>query len=291
MSTQKEIEKAITQATGEKARITDFRSATGGCINNSRIVHLEDDRRFFIKSPPGGEQYPGMFAAEFRGLSLMADTSTIRVPQPVCHDNHFIVLEAFSECTPSNNWFETLGRQLAELHLATRQPRFGFETDNYIGSTPQPNSWTEDWQAFWRDQRIGWQLEILSSKLPADDPIFNLGDRLMVRMAELLGDINEPGVLLHGDLWSGNAAATGSGDPIMFDPACYFGHREAELGIMRMFGGFGPRCEDAYNEVWSWDKDMEERMPLYRLYHELNHLNLFGRSYYQSCVDTIQQLL
>ncbi|NNE38684.1 MAG: phosphotransferase [Gammaproteobacteria bacterium] len=291
MSNQKEIENAITEATGEKAKIVDFRSASGGCINNSRIISLKDGRQYFVKSSPGGAHYPGMFAAEYNGLNLMAATNTIRVPGPVAYNNDYLILEVFTECSQSAEWLERLGRQLAELHLATRQSQFGFETDNYIGSTQQPNTWTDNWLAFWRDQRIGWQLELLSNKLSADDPIFNLGDRLLAKMDEMLGNLDEPAVLLHGDLWSGNAAAIDKGEPIIFDPASYYGHREAELGIMRMFGGFGPRCEDAYHEVWPWDKGKEERIPLYRLYHELNHLNLFGRSYYQGCIDTMNQLL
>ncbi len=291
MSSQKEIEQAITEATGEKARIVDFRTTGGGCINNSRIATLKDGREFFIKSSPGGEHYPGMFVAEYNGLRLMAATNTVRVPGPVAYNNHYIVLEVFTECAQSNEWLEMLGRQLAEMHLATRQSQFGFETDNYIGSTPQPNTWMDNWLAFWRDQRIGWQLELLSGKLAADDPIFSLGDRLLAKMDDFLGGVDETAVLLHGDLWSGNAAAIDSGFPIIYDPACYYGHREAELGIMRMFGGFGPRCEDAYHEIWPWEKDKEDRVPLYRLYHELNHLNLFGRSYYQACIDTMNQVL
>ncbi len=291
MSTQKQIERAIGQATGEKSKIIDFRSVSGGCINNSRFITLEDGRKYFLKTPPGGAQYPGMFAAEYCGLELIASANAIRVPKPVTYDNQFIVLEAFVECPAPADWLEKLGHQLAQLHLATRQNQFGFEMDNYIGSTPQPNTWTNNWSAFWRDQRIGWQLELLTSKLAIDDPIFKLGDRLIAKLDDLLGDIDEPAVLLHGDLWSGNAAVAEPGAPIIFDPACYYGHREAELGIMRMFGGFGPRCEDAYNEVWPWDKYKEDRIPLYRLYHELNHLNLFGRTYYQACIDSMQQLI
>ncbi len=107
----------------------------------------------------------------------------------------------------------------------------------------------------------------------------------------LLGEIDEAAVLLHGDLWSGNAAADEKGEPIIYDPASYYGHREAEIGMMRMFGGFGPRCEAAYDEVWPLTAGAEQRITLYRLYHELNHLNLFGSSYYQSCISTMESLL
>ncbi|MDX1519041.1 MAG: fructosamine kinase family protein, partial [Gammaproteobacteria bacterium] len=124
-----------------------------------------------------------------------------------------------------------------------------------------------------------------------DSELIRLGDRLLNRLDMYLGEIDEPAVLLHGDLWSGNAASDSDGNPVIFDPASYFGHREAEIGMMRMFGGFGPVCEAAYEEVWPFADGSEERINLYRLYHELNHLNLFGQGYYQSCLNTIQGLL
>jgi fructosamine-3-kinase len=290
VSIQRDIEQAITHATGLKAGIVDYRTASGGSINNSRIVSLSDGRTYFIKSPPGGAQYPGMFAAEFKGLELLAAADAVRVPKPIVYDRHFIVLETFSETARPDDWHEKLGQQLALLHLRTKTESFGFEMDNYIGTTPQPNTWTGRWLDFWRDQRLGWQLELYSKKTGEDDYLLQLGDRLMAKLEEFIGDVDEPAVLLHGDLWSGNAAADESGQPIVYDPACYYGHREAELGIMRMFGGFGPRCEAAYNEVWPWEDGLEQRVAVYRLYHELNHLNLFGKSYYQSCIATLESL-
>lgn len=291
MSNQREIEKAITKATGKTARFQDFRTATGGSINNSKIVNLEDGRTYFIKCSPGGNHYPGMFAAEYKGLQLLRSAGTIRVPEPVTFDNNFIVLETFHESEKTGSWLEKLGQQLAQLHISSQSDRFGFEMDNYLGTTLQPNGRTENWLNFWRDQRLGWQLEVYSRKSGADDLLLQMGDRLMAILDSLLGGIHEPPVLLHGDLWSGNAAADENGQPVIYDPACYYGHREAELGIMRMFGGFGPRFEAAYNEVWPWQDGIEERVPVYRLYHELNHLNLFGRSYYQSCISTLNSLL
>lgn len=291
MSLQNEIEKAISLSTGKQARFRDYRTASGGSINNSKIVNLEDGRTYFIKCSPGGDHYPGMFAAEFKGLQLLISSGTIRIPEPVIFDKNFIVLEIFRESQKTDAWLEKLGRQLAHLHSSSRSDRFGFEMDNYLGTSPQPNGRTDNWLNFWRDQRLGWQLELYSRKTGADDLLLQLGDRLMANLEKFLGDINEPPVLLHGDLWSGNAAADENGEPVIFDPACYYGHREAELGIMRMFGGFGPRFEAAYNEVWPWQDGLEERVAVYRLYHELNHLNLFGRSYYQSCIDTLNSLL
>lgn len=113
----------------------------------------------------------------------------------------------------------------------------------------------------------------------------------MQRLDTYLDCVNEPAVLLHGDLWSGNAMADELGSPVILDPACYYGHREAEFGMMRLFGGFGPKCEAAYAEIWPFEPGFEQRFRLYQLYHELNHLNLFGHAYYAACDSSITSLL
>lgn len=291
MKLRKRIEDAITAATGEKAAFDRSRAVAGGCINDSRMLTLKDGREFFIKTGGGAALYPGFFESEFVALLLLGDPGVIRIPRPVAFGEEFIVIEAFHEGKPLQDWRERLGRQLAQLHLATRTDRFGFERDNYLGTTQQPNDWSADWVAFWRERRLGWQLELFARKADSGDPLLAMGDRLLARLDDLLGDVDEPAVLLHGDLWAGNAAADENGEPILFDPASYYGHREAEIGMMRLFGGFGPRCEAAYNEVWPLPPGSEERIALYRLYHELNHLNLFGRAYYQTCLATMESLL
>jgi protein-ribulosamine 3-kinase len=291
MSLQARIESAITQATGEPAHFSDSRTSYGGSINDSRVVSLSDGRQFFIKTHAAAAKYPGMFALEFEALKLLTAANVIRVPQAIACDDDFIVMEAYNEGGRKNDWPERMGRQLAQLHLATQTNRYGFERDNYIGTTLQVNTWTDNWLDFWREQRLGHQLKLFANKTSSDDRLLKLGERLMTKLDEFLGEIDEDAVLLHGDLWSGNAAADEKGEPIIYDPASYYGHREAEIGMMRMFGGFGPRCEAAYEEVWPFVAGAEQRISLYRLYHELNHLNLFGRSYYQSCISTMESLL
>lgn len=291
MKLQEQIEDALSGATGQPARIRSFRTLAGGSINDSRLIFLRDGREYFLKTHIGAAAYPGMFAAEFKSLGLLSAAGVIRIPQPIVCGDGFIVLEAFREGGRKTDWPELIGRQLALLHRQTRHEKFGFEQDNYLGTTPQPNQWTDDWLSFWSEHRLGWQLKLFAGKTGADDPLLDLGDRLLSRLDKYLSAVNEPAVLLHGDLWSGNAAADENGDPIIFDPASYYGHREAEIGMMRLFGGFGPRCEAAYSEVWPLAAGAEERITLYRLYHELNHLNLFGRSYYQGCISTMKQLL
>jgi len=291
MSIHQAVESAIKDATGSRAKVKQTRTVQGGSINNSQIVTLKDGHEFFVKSYLNEAQFPGMFEAEYKSLQQLAATHTINVPKPIACRSNFIILEVFHAADRQHDWHEKIGQQLAQLHLATRSEQFGFEVDNYLGLSPQPNSWTDDWLSFWRDQRLGWQLELYARKTDSTDRLLEMGDRLMVRLHDLIGGINEPAVLLHGDLWSGNSAANEIGEPVIFDPASYYGHREAEFGMMRMFGGYGPRCEAAYNEVWPWQEGAEQRIALYRLYHELNHLNLFGKSYYSTCLATMEKLV
>jgi fructosamine-3-kinase len=291
MSLDRRIEQAITAASGQAAQFRQSRSISGGSINHCRLVTLRDGRRLFLKTHPASANYPGMFATEYQGLSLLAAPGVIHVPRALACDEDFIVMEAFTASAPAPDWQELMGRRLALLHQATRREAFGFDADNFLGATPQPNAWRDRWLDFWREQRLGWQLQLFSRNTGADDGLLVLGDRLLARLDELLGDVDEPAVLLHGDLWSGNAAADEQGEPIIYDPACYYGQREAEIGMMRLFGGFGPRCEAAYGEVWPLLPGADRRITLYRLYHELNHLNLFGRGYYNTCIATMNQLL
>lgn len=291
MSLQARIESAITEATGEPAHFADSHVRHGGSINDSRVVTLSDGGQVFIKTHADAANLPAMFALEFEALKLLSSPNVIRIPRAITYGDDFIVMEAFSDAGRQSNWPELMGRQLAQLHQATLNDRYGFERDNYIGTTRQINTWSDNWLVFWREYRLGAQLSLFSSRTNENDRLLKLGSRLMEKLDDLLGGVDEPAVLLHGDLWSGNAAADEKGEPIIYDPASYYGHREAEIGMMRMFGGFGPRCEAAYEEVWPLVAGAEQRITLYRLYHELNHLNLFGSGYYESCISTMKSLL
>lgn len=291
MTLQSRVEAAISSCTEKEAEFADSKTAQGGCINDSQIVTLKDGRQFFVKTNPESKTHPGLFEAEYDALLLLAEPSVIHVPKPIACSDDFIVIETFIEGAPAADWQEQMGRNLAELHIATKTERFGFDKDNYLGMSKQINSWQDNWLSFWREQRLGLQLKRLSMITDKSDPILTKGEKLMSRLESLLGDIEEPAVLLHGDLWSGNAAANEQGQPVIFDPASYYGHREAEIGMMRMFGGFDTRCEAAYAEVWPLQDGSEQRISLYRLYHEINHFILFGYNYYRSCITTIDSLI
>jgi len=284
--TQEKISKVLNQA----VTIINRRAVTGDSINHCELVTVDHGEEFFVKTH-ASQTIPGMYAAEANALELLAAPGTISVPRPLYFDDDYLVLEAFREGSPGPDWHAQMGRGLALLHQATQQPRFGFDCDNYLGTTPQINIWQDNWLKFWREQRLGFQFSLLRKKMGSDDPLLTLGKMLLNQLDLLLTCEDEPAVLLHGDLWSGNAAANEKGEPVIFDPASYYGHREAEIGMMRLFGGFSRECEDAYQEVWPLQLGHDRRIEVYKLYHQLNHLNLFGNSYYNACLDTVRRLL
>ena len=291
MTLQARIEAAISNNTDQEAEFVESKQTYGGCISDSQIVTLKDNRQFFIKTHAHANEFSGLYKTEFTALQLLAEPDVIHVPKPIAYADDFIVMEIFKEGTKAKDWQEQMGRRLAELHKATQKTQYGFIEDNYLGTSKQINTWSDSWLAFFREQRLGYQLKLFSEKTNLDDPLLKAGEQLLNKLDTLLGHITEPAVLLHGDLWSGNAAANQKGEPVIFDPASYYAHRETEIGMMRLFGGFGSGCEAAYAEVWPFEEGAEQRIALYRLYHELNHLNLFGTSYYQTCLKTINTLL
>lgn len=284
------IEQALSELKQEDIRIENRQQAFGGCIHNSQSLRLSDGSQYFVKNHPQADLYPGLFAAEFKALSLIYQTRTIRVPEPILYEDDFILMEYFQQGEKSNRWHEEIGQRLAQMHLKTQTDEYGFDEDNYLGTSKQINSKTQNWLEFWCENRLAYQLNLFSKKA-GNDVLIKKGYKLVDNLDAILEAIEEPPVLLHGDLWSGNASADELGAPIIFDPASYYGHREAEIGMMRMFGGFGPRVEAAYEEIWPLQDGSERRIRLYRLYHELNHLNLFGGAYYTACLSSIDSLL
>jgi fructosamine-3-kinase len=232
-----------------------------------------------------------MFEAEAAGLAEMAGTNSIRVPGPLCTGveggRAFIAME-YVALGGGHGDAVAAGRQLAEMHRSTRRC-FGWDRDNTIGSTPQPNAQRDDWIGFWSDQRLGFQLE-LAAKNGYSGRIQRRGERLRQGLGALL-DHAPAASLLHGDLWSGNLGYAADGQPVIFDPACYFGDREADLAMTELFGGFGGAFRAAYEEAWPLSTGYSVRKQLYNLYHILNHLNLFGGGYLSQADSMIDRLL
>ncbi len=214
----------------------------------------------------------GMFEAEAIGLKALAMAEAIRVPEVyltgVTDPLSWIVMEYVVFGASTRKGQSALGVQLAKQHRVTSD-RFGFECDNTIGSTPQRNRYCESWVEFLRDQRLGFQFA-LAAKSGAQ---FTGKDRLLAALPEFFTEYAPEPSLLHGDLWSGNVSFSFGNEPIVFDPAVYYGDREAEFGIITMFGGFDQSFFEAYEEAFPFQSGSENRRDLYLLYHQLNHFN------------------
>ena len=250
---------------------------SGGCIHRCYEVRIGGARRFLKTN---GVEYADAFAAEANGLRALRDVG-LRAPEPLAcgfvGEDAYLLLE-FLELTRRGD-FAALGRMLASAHRRPAQ-RFGWARDNYIGSTPQKNAWCEDWAEFWLTRRLQPQVEWARGKgfnLPTIDPL------------PFLRDHKPQPSLLHGDLWSGNAGFTKDG-PVVFDPAVYYGDREADLAMTELFGGFPREFYRAYDEAFPLEAGYEKRKHLYNLYHLLNHLNIFGGGYLAQVKKTLRLL-
>ena len=277
-------------ATGQPFLIKQTHSVSGGCINSAFIIE-SDSQSFFIKLNQSG--LLSMFEAEFAGLEEISKSETVKVPQPiVCGisaDKAFIILEKISIGSRNANSDVKLGQQLAALHQIN-QPYYGWQQNNTIGSTEQINDSSDDWLSFWREHRLGFQLS-LAEKKGYGGSLISSGERLSESLDCFFSNYTLHPSLLHGDLWSGNASTTKSGEPIIYDPACYYGDREADIAMTELFGGFGSNFYAAYNESLPLDSNYRIRKTLYNLYHILNHLNLFGAGYLHQAENMINSLL
>lgn len=221
-----------------------------------------------------------MFEAEADGIRELRSANAIRVPDVlgcgVENGKSFIVLERFAFDRPTVETEKQLGQCLAKLHRHTAD-RFGWFRDNTIGPTPQINTWSDDWITFFRVHRLEFQLELAAANgygADTNEP----GNALANGLSDLFAGYEPVASLLHGDLWSGNWGSV-DGEPVVFDPAVYYGDRESDIAMTMLFGGFGEPFYKAYEESWPMAPGHEQRLKLYQLYHVLNHLNLFGSSY------------
>jgi fructosamine-3-kinase len=280
----------IEAATGKNLQQARVSSIGGGCINSA--FRLDDgDNSFFIKV--NSPNLAAMFEAEAHGLQEMKATHSIRVPEVLSFgvaDGHsYLALEYIPLGSLRGRAAAEMGEQLAQMHKV-EQAYFGWHMDNTIGSTPQINDRSHDWLSFWQQERIGQQLRFAASN-GFGGRLQSQGEKLLVHMDQLLAGHEPHPALLHGDLWGGNAAADDAGNPVIFDPACYYGDREADLAMTELFGGFGGDFFAAYNAVSPVDSGYHMRKTLYNLYHIINHLNLFGGGYLGQAESMIDRLL
>jgi fructosamine-3-kinase len=288
MNLWQHLEQQITQLTGSSFHIHNTQSVGGGCVNPAFNV-TDNGRSYFIKT--NSASYAYMFEAEAEALREMAATKTVRVPEPVCYgvygDQCYVVMEHL-ELGGSADMVR-LARQFAAMHRVTAD-RFGWHIDNTIGATPQPNTQSDNWIEFWREQRLGFQLET-AARNGYGGELQRLGECLLSDMPALFVNHEPLPSMLHGDLWGGNYGALRDGTPVIFDPALYYGDREADLAMTTLFGGFGGRFYTAYNEAWPLDQGYEVRKTFYNIYHVINHLNMFGGGYHGQAISMIERVL
>ena len=286
------ISDQISAAIGAAFNLESRRVVAGGSINAAYVIS-GGRQSYFVKT--NSAQRVDMFEAERDGLGEIAGSNTIKVPQVICvgieGSQSYIVMENLDIHGGQGGGSKSLsqlGIDLANMHRCTKE-QYGWYRNNTIGSTPQINDQRSSWVDFYREHRLGYQY-----RLAAEGGCKKLekhGELLMSKLNDFFSDYYPPASLLHGDLWSGNYAIDTQGVPVIFDPATYYGDREADIAMTELFGGFPQQFYTAYNDAYPIDVGYKTRKILYNLYHILNHFNLFGGGYSGQAESMTEQLL
>ncbi len=266
--------------------IVTINSLSGGCIANTQKITTASGNCFVCKLVNGDAGIK-----EANGLRELQKSEAIRVPRVVFAGLGVVIMEFINSGSRCSNFFEVFGNQLARLHQFGGDA-FGFFEDNYIGSTPQVNNPVyTDWLSFYFENRLLFQFKLAEKNGYVDNNFRMLFNNLEQRLPSILAGSEELPVLLHGDLWGGNYMVDENGLPVLIDPAVYYGHREADLAMTKLFGGFPASFYSAYNAAYPLKPGYEYRESVYTLYHVLNHLNLFGSGYKTQAVQLMKQYL
>ncbi len=284
-----DIATQISASTGIPFVVQKVGRIGGGCISQGHRIE-SSGQCFFVKI--NSSDNVSMFEAEASGLQEIYNSRALRVPIPVCwgrnDSSSWLVMEFLEMGNAGRKSAESLGRGLASMHRFSSE-KFGWIRDNTIGTTPQFNRLSSDWIQFWRDHRLGYQLQLAQIN-GYTGKLQPLGERLMTELDVFFMDTLTVPSLLHGDLWSGNYTFDTAGQPVLFDPAIYYGDREADLAMTELFGGFPADFYAAYRETYPLDPGYVIRKDLYNLYHVLNHLNLFGEGYLNQAEKMMEKL-
>jgi fructosamine-3-kinase len=288
MSLWEHIAVDLAAATGQQYVLRQQGAVGGGCINEAhRIRFGETD--YFVKLTSASRI--DMFMAEFDGLNELRQCTALRFPAPLCcgsdERSAWLVMEYLSLGGRGDP--VALAEGLAAMHCICRD-EYGWHRSNTIGATPQENTRCDDWVEFWQQYRLQYQLD-LAAHNGASGRLLSQGEKLLGLLPALFDGHAPKASLLHGDLWSGNYAYTQRGEPTLFDPAVYYGDREADLAMTELFGGFSPDFYTAYNNAWPLDRGYPVRKTLYNLYHILNHFNMFGGGYARQAQRMTESLL
>jgi fructosamine-3-kinase len=289
------VREALAEGHGKDVDIAASRPIGGGCINPAAEVELTDGSSYFLKW--NEDAPPDLFGAEAAGLEALGVCGRIRIPEVIAHSSKtsetgWLLLELIERGSPSRRYGEELGAGLARLHDVSRGDEHGWEIPNYIGPLPQTNEASGSWATFWWEARLAPRLEeaLEMGRLRGMEEDWAV---LRDALEEWLADAEVDGhSLLHGDLWSGNVMPDAAGAPVLVDPAVYRGHREVDLAMTELFGGFGQAFHRAYEAVWPLRPGYRERRrDVYQLYPLLVHVVLFGGSYEASVRASLARLI
>ena len=274
------------------SRITGMNSLSGGCISSSYKVNTKDGNSYFLKyNYSSGSD---MFLTEAHGLQELDKPGVITIPKVISFDKEFILLDLIENSGRSKNFSEDFGRKFAVLHKFNNE-KYGFYEDNYIGSNPQlnipDNDEEKNWTKFYFQKRILYQFHLAEKSGNSTSDLRSSISKLENKIDLIVTDNGEKPSLLHGDLWGGNYMVDKNGFACLIDPAVYYGIREADLAMTKLFGGFDSEFYRAYNEEFPLPDGYDYRENIYKLYHVLNHLNLFGSGYYSQAISLIKYYL
>ncbi|RJX66474.1 fructosamine kinase family protein [Vibrio sinensis] len=282
------ISKQLSETLMFSFNIVEKTKLTGGEICDCYMIS-DGEQRYFIKI--NRRSFFAQFEMEAENIKRLRETSTVSVPELVTlgttKDNAFLILN-YLPTKPLDDVTKSFqfGQQLAQLHQWGEQREYGFDQDNYIGNTLQPNQWNRKWSRFFAEQRIGWQLQLLKEK---GTQLVDIEEFTQLVQNRLANHQPRPS-LLHGDLWHGNVANTTFG-AICYDPASYWGDRECDIAMAELFSGFPPEFFQGYESIYPLDVGYHARKPIYNLYHVLNHYNQFGGHYLEESQRYIDEIM
>jgi fructosamine-3-kinase len=260
----------------------------GGSINDARKV--DTSKGLFFAKINDAHEYPGMFEAEEKGLNFLRENSKFNIPKPVktgiTDDTQWLLMEFINRGSKSENYWETFGETMADMHRHSHD-QFGFESDNYLGSLKQKNGFENTWPEFFAKCRLEPQLKMAKDQGEASDEMVRLIEKVMSRAERYFPE--EPASAVHGDMWTGNFSIGQNGEATIYDPAAYYGHREMDIGMSKLFGGYDDKFYKAYNAAYPMEDGWEGRIPIANLYPLLAHLNIFGGSYASQIMSILRK--
>ncbi|TLX75600.1 fructosamine kinase family protein [Labilibacter sediminis] len=274
----------LSEKVGEKLH---FKTGVGGgCIADSSIVESESGKKYFLKQGCA----EGMFSCEANGLREIQKSNTIKTPHVITEGGDYLLMELIDQGRKTPEAMYNFGKAFGQMHRTTHV-MFGFYEDNYIGATPQENTKLDTWLDFYFIHRLLFQYKLIEKNGYLTSELKSKFKHIESKLPAILSGSEEEPALLHGDLWAGNYLIDSKGQAVLIDPAVYFGHREADLAMTKLFGGFSPEFYEGYNDFSALPEGCLYRENIYLLYHVFNHLNLFGTGYYSQAVSLMNSYL